>query len=98
MIDPIDRQAALDAVSRGCKEFRGIFAECEKNLNELPSTQPEIVRCRECKHYYFADNRIPQEHRYTCELDGDRWEPDDYCSFAERRTDTDMRGEQYENR
>ena len=47
--------------------------------------QPEIVRCRDCKHYYFADNRIPQEQRYTCELDGDRWKPDSYCSFAERR-------------
>lgn len=38
----ISRQAAIDAVSRGCGEWRGIFAECEKNLNELPSAQPEI--------------------------------------------------------
>ena len=39
--DTISRKAAIDAVSRGCWEFRGIFAECEKNLNELPSVQPE---------------------------------------------------------
>ena len=39
--DTISRQMAIDAVSRGCQEFRGIFAECEKNLNELPSAQPE---------------------------------------------------------
>lgn len=39
MGDLIDRQAAIDAVSRGCQEFRGIFAECEENLNELPSVQ-----------------------------------------------------------
>ena len=39
--DCISRQAAIDAVSRGCLELRGIFAECEKNLNELPSAQPE---------------------------------------------------------
>lgn len=39
----ISRQAAIDAVSRGCQEFRGIFAECEKNLNELPSAQPELI-------------------------------------------------------
>lgn len=38
--DAISRQAAIDAVSRGCQEFRGIFAECEKNLNELPPAQP----------------------------------------------------------
>ena len=41
MSDLISRQAAIDAVSRGCQEFRGIFAECEKNLNELPPAQPE---------------------------------------------------------
>ena len=39
-MDLIERQAAIDAVSRGCQEFRGIFAECEKNLNALPSAQP----------------------------------------------------------
>ena len=54
---------------------------------DLPSTQPEIIRCRECKHYHYADSRIPQEQMCTCDIDGDRWSPDSYCSFAERRTD-----------
>ena len=58
-------------------------------VKTIPSAQSEIIRCRDCKHYYFADNRIPQEQRYVCDLDGDRWKPDDYCSFAER-----MKGEQ----
>jgi len=40
-MDLISRQAAIDAVSRGCYELRGVFAECEKNLNELPSVQSE---------------------------------------------------------
>ena len=39
--DTIYRQSAIDAVSRGCQEFRGIFAECEKNLNELPPAQSD---------------------------------------------------------
>ena len=54
---------------------------------DLPSAQPEIIRCRDCKHYYYADNRIPQERMCVCDLDGDRWSPDSYCSFAERRED-----------
>ena len=58
-------------------------------IEKAPTIEPEIIRCRDCKHYYFADNRIPQEQRYVCDLDGDRWKPDDYCSFAER-----MKGEQ----
>ena len=46
-----------------------------------------VTRCKDCKHYYYADNRIPQEQRFVCALEGERWKPDDYCSFAERRTD-----------
>ena len=37
--DTISRQAAIDAVSRGCQELRGVFARCEKNLNALPSAE-----------------------------------------------------------
>lgn len=47
----------------------------------------KAIRCRECKHYYYADNRIPQEQMCVCDLDGDRWSPDSYCSFAERKED-----------
>ena len=60
--------------------------ENEQDMRVMLS-QPEIVRCKDCKHYYFADNRTPQEQRYTCELDGDRWNPDSFCSYAERRSD-----------
>ena len=82
-MDTIYRQAAIDAVSRGCQEFRGIFAECEKNLNELPSAQPEIIRCRDCKH---------SEHWYKrrCFLwaeNGIDVFDDGFCNYAERRQD-----------
>ena len=87
MRDSIDRQMAIDVVSEGCQEWRGIFERCEEKLLALPSAEPEIIRCKDCKHYYYADNRIPQEQRYSCDLDGDRWKPEDFCSYAERRTD-----------
>ena len=61
------------------------YIETEKALEQLPSAQPEIIRCRDCKHYYYADNHIPQEQRYTCDLDGFKWMADSYCSYAERR-------------
>lgn len=46
----LDEDDVIDAVSRGCQEFRGIFARCEKNLNELPPAQPES--CDGCKWEY----------------------------------------------
>ena len=59
MNDLIDRQAAIDAVSRGCKELRGIFAECEKNLNELPSAEPE----RKTGGWIPCSERLPEKHQ-----------------------------------
>ena len=50
MDDSISRRDAIEAVSSGCQEFRGIFAECEKNLNQLPSARTKIIRCKECKN------------------------------------------------
>ena len=48
-------------------------------------TITDLIRCKDCEHYYDADNRIPLEQRYTCALDGDRWKPEDFCSYAERK-------------
>ena len=82
----ITKQAAIDAARDWyegliCGSFKGL----EKRLRALPSAQPEIIRCRDCKHY--ADNRVPQEQMCVCDIDGDRWSPDSYCSFAEREED-----------
>ena len=57
-----------------------------KNLTDLPSADVvQVVRCKDCEHYYFADNRIPQEQRYVCEISGEIWKPDSFCSYGERR-------------
>lgn len=39
--DTIYRQDAIDAVSKGCQEWRGIFGRCEENILALPSAQTE---------------------------------------------------------
>ena len=56
----LDEDDVIDAVSRGCQEFRGIFARCEKNLNELPPAQPERIQnnavhlCDSCQYTYVT--------------------------------------------
>ena len=51
------------------------------DLKKLPSAQPEIVRCKDCKWF----------HDIGCAIrivdDSDEPSENDYCSFAERRTD-----------
>lgn len=47
MNDLISTQAAIDAVSKACQEWRGIFGRCKDGLlalpsiRELPSAEPE---------------------------------------------------------
>ena len=55
-------------------------------LSDIPAADVvPVVRCKDCKHFYFADNRIPQEQRYVCEISGEIWKPDSFCSYGERR-------------
>lgn len=44
-----------------------------------------VVECKDCEHYYFANNRIPSEKDWVCELDGCHKNNDDYCSYGKRR-------------
>ena len=84
--DCIDRRAALDAIRpiQTYKLFEGDDmllidkAEVQTELMMLPSAQPEIIRCRECK-FASGDSRICMkfDHSPIGELD--------FCSFAERR-------------
>ena len=98
--DFISRKAAIDAVMEfmpslttpdGCGQFdreifeaQEMFVDIGQALNELPSAQPEDVRCKDCKYNsntcgnYVNCDIIPQMFGRTT---------DNFCSIAERRTD-----------
>ena len=87
--DCISRQAAIDAARDWyegliCGSFKGL----EKRLRALPSAQPEIVSCKDCKYWvpgYITDNDdfIPPKCGGWRQMVGHS--SDDYCSLAERR-------------
>ena len=81
--DCISRQAAIDLLKQMRKdgdmipwEGKDVFARIRK----LPSAQPDIIRCRNCK-FASGDSRICMKfgHSPIGELD--------FCAWAERRTD-----------
>lgn len=74
MQDLISRQAALDAL-----EWKWAGKAAIDAIKNLPSAQPEIIRCKDCK-YLFDDNKCPLRTWWT-------HTEDDFCSYAERRTD-----------
>ena len=58
----------------------------QTGLKKLPSAQPEIIRCKDCKHYQFADNRAFGMPVKMCEWFGfEDVDDSDFCSRAERR-------------
>ena len=44
----------------------------------------ELVRCKDCKHWYFADNRIPSEQENVCGRNGTVVTPDWFCADGEK--------------
>lgn len=78
MSDLINRQDAIDALH---EEFYYELKDLKMAVDvikNLPSAQPEIIRCKDCKWKY--------EHNCTRAVEV--FVNDDcYCSWAERRTD-----------
>ena len=87
MNDVIYRQAAIDALTE-YGNGRAVYINVEeavRRIEQLPSAQPEVVRCKDCK-FYSPMNR--ETKTGICNLImrqnfGDNW----FCAGAERRTD-----------
>lgn len=102
----ISRQAAIDEIEerKNANGYRNVAVISELNRLEgyimrLPSAQPEVIHCKDCKHQvkeWRTDKRL-KDNGYTvcgCDVVSDAcgyWallgQDDDYCSMAERRTD-----------
>lgn len=90
--DCISRQGAIDAIDN-LHDKPNAWLDCAvEALEKLPSAQPEIIRCTECKHYREYDSEYVKNavvvqcmaDRYPIsETIPDGW----FCAGAERRTD-----------
>ena len=82
----ISRQAAIDALRKD--PMGGL--NYESILSSLPSAQPEIIRCKECKYWKDSDGvyRRGFDAESKCPLNLKKvYEGTFYCGMAERRTD-----------
>lgn len=129
MSDPIERQAAIDAINKYACNTQRIYEAIKTLPSAQPSAQPyseadiqkiqdleqaeiqkafelgkgegrkeaqpEIIRCKECKHqekFFHEDKRRKEDGYYIfgCELASEYSHvclDEDFCSRAERRTD-----------
>lgn len=91
--DLISRQDAIDAIGERPMVWTNDdqYAIGERNqydsdklaIETVPSAQPEIIRCKDCK-------KNPHWEWVGCPMTGkDTRKPDDFCSYAERREEHD---------
>ena len=87
--DPIEREAVVDILHdamQGCSESEeNLIGEIVCKVDLLPSAQPEIIRCCDCKHseHWYRD----KARCFLWHEEGIDVFEDGYCSYAERRED-----------
>ena len=83
--DLISRQAAIEALL-GITAMRNTIPldSAIFNIKKLPSAQPELIHCNDCKHRDPEDKKCDSGHSIQWQLPrDDNW----FCADAERRTD-----------
>ena len=89
MNDLIDRQSAIDALNIPDYENGEAYMQYEEDVNvihNLPSAEPEIIRCRDCKYWDTTwESAWAKDYHYCPLIDGTS-KGDWYCADAERRT------------
>lgn len=101
----VSRQAAIDAVMQYCPDDDGSCSKADRDIRELlddienlPSAQPDIVRCKDCKHWIPYDWMFSEvwqsknkadypEDEIGCEWSDMAMKANDFCSRGERRTE-----------
>ena len=93
-MDLISRKEAIDAlwkptINPDAEIFHALRAAQQSLIEQLPSAEPEIIYCAECKYYTKEIGWNGSKHM-VCS-DAGRYQSlvsaDDFCSRAERRTD-----------
>lgn len=87
MNDLISRQAAIDfKVSHGINECDILYVpygEVKKYLKQLPSAEPEIIMCMDCKNW----ERRSACEGYCHEMYATGFDENFFCGYAERIED-----------
>lgn len=89
----IDADALIAKMDDDAKHMKSslalIFTYAE--INDIKHQQTvdavEVVRCKDCRHYGWTENRIPSEREWWCYEWNDAREETDFCSHAERWQD-----------
>ena len=71
--------------TRYAKGYQDALEDAEREITEVLSAQPEIIRCKDCKNseHWYGDRR----RCFLWSEDGVSVFDDGFCNYAERRRD-----------
>lgn len=73
-------------------DVRKGYHNCECLVYDAPTVDAvEVVRCKDCTHYGFTDNRVPKEQVWWCYKWSNVMRENDFCSYGEKNNETDRR-------
>ena len=92
-----DAMAQLQAGAYSKAEFMAI-SKAWKRIKKLPPVEPQIIRCKECKHWIPYDWMFSEvwqskniedypENEIGCACSDMAMKANDFCSRGERRTE-----------
>lgn len=98
-LDELFRAINKIKCSQGASMGDGLADACQAVLEAPTVDAAEVVRCKDCKHWHeeqgWCDEHshfIDSDRRFCHPWESCEWkmfEPDDFCSYGEKRTVTD---------
>ena len=84
-VDGLEPHEQIESMGNG--EYEYVEVIYKDDIDDAPTIDAvQVVRCKDCKNYDGGE----VEHEYDrCRHHWSAVEPDDWCSFGERRQDDD---------
>lgn len=84
-LDCVSREAVMDLIIETDPYWaEGMTRAIYNGVSKMPSAQPVLIRCKDCKHRDPEDKKCDSGHFILWQLPRD---DDWFCADAERRTD-----------
>lgn len=91
MSDLISRKAVVDFLMDTADGYDYIETRTDKmieDIKKIPSAEPEIIRCKDCKHWTQSTGKMKGYGLGRCDFhDADLVTCNGFCYWAEGRTD-----------
>lgn len=82
----------VDCCNDECTRYYSTIVACDKvekrcNFFKNKADVVEVVRCKDCKYYRQNEYSPDEDMMCMCWCDWLPTDPDDFCSYGERKTD-----------